>query len=115
MNLTLLLFSLLILLTLSSARSRLVGLDRLQYDALRIASGCMRTTPISILLSEANEPTLELRRSLFLNRNSIRIASWADNPLLHKIGGHFGRDGSEKADFKVSLGFSSVQMFESYF
>ncbi|XP_043468115.1 uncharacterized protein LOC122502235 [Leptopilina heterotoma] len=69
----------------NTGRCRLIRLDRVQFSALRIALGCMRTTPIPILLSEAGEPTLEHRRSLLLNRNSIRISSWTHNHLLRKL------------------------------
>ena len=34
--------------------------DRAQYKALRVALGCMRSTPIAVLLSESNVPLLRL-------------------------------------------------------
>lgn len=38
-------------------------LDIVQYSSLRAALGCIRTTPIPLLLSEANEFPLALRRT----------------------------------------------------
>ena len=46
-----------------ASKSALFILDRAWYGTLRAALGCMRT-PTSVLLSEAGEPPLSLRRSL---------------------------------------------------
>lgn len=62
-------------------KTTLRRLDKVQNSALRIAMGCMRTTPIPILLSEAGESPLGLRRSLHLNRNALRLSSWSGNPV----------------------------------
>lgn len=67
--------------------SHLKKLGRIQYQALRFALGCMRTTPIPILLAEANEPPQEVRRSLILNKYSLRISGWRDNPVAPRIRG----------------------------
>ena len=47
-------------------------LDRAQFGALRVALGCMRTTPTSVLLSEAGELPLSLGRSLLSGRFILR-------------------------------------------
>lgn len=47
----------------------------------------MRTTPIPILLSEANEPPLETRRKIILAKFSLRISGWIDNPVAPRIRG----------------------------
>lgn len=47
--------------------------------------GCMRSTPISILLSEANIPPLSFRRSLINRRHMIRNLSWTQNPLSSNL------------------------------
>ena len=69
----------------SAPRGTLRLLDRAQYMALRTVLGCMRPTPISILLSEAGEPPLWLRRHLLCNRFIARNFSWRGNPLIPKL------------------------------
>ncbi|XP_051156203.1 uncharacterized protein LOC127278511 [Leptopilina boulardi] len=68
-----------------ASKSTLAKLDKAQYRALRSALGFMRSTPIPIVLSEANEPPLHLRRHLALHRNAIRICSWSDNPTAKRL------------------------------
>ncbi|XP_043480278.1 uncharacterized protein LOC122509979 [Leptopilina heterotoma] len=68
-----------------SAQNGLRSLDRIQNQALRTILGCMRSTPIGILLSEANIPPLSLRRSLINRRHMIRNLSWTLNPLFTKL------------------------------
>lgn len=70
-----------------STRKVLKALDRVRYQALRTYLGCMRTTPIPVLLSEAGEPPLKVRRDRILKRFSIRIFTWRDNPLGPRIRG----------------------------
>ena len=60
-------------------------LDRVQYSALRAVLGCMKSTPIPILLSEAGEPPLWLRGHLLNNRFIIRNFYWRGNPLIPKL------------------------------
>ena len=45
----------------------------------------MRSTPISILLSESGEPPLEFRRHLLNNRFIIRNFSWRGHLLIPKL------------------------------
>ena len=45
----------------------------------------MRSTPTSVLLSEAGEPPLSLRRSLLSSRFVLRNYSWWGNPLLPRL------------------------------
>lgn len=68
-------------------RNTLRVLDRVQYQALRVIMGCMRTTPIPLLLSEAGEPPLRVRRIRILKKYSIRIAACRDNPLKPRLKG----------------------------
>ena len=70
---------------MAASRSTLGILDRVQYEALRVVLGCMRSTPVSILLSEANEPPLGLRRSLLGGRFILRHMSWRDSPLIVRL------------------------------
>lgn len=73
------------ILFMNSCRKKLKTLDKIQYSALRTIMGCMKSTPIPILLSEAGEPPLERRRSLLINRNLVRVSSWNENPVSNKI------------------------------
>ena len=69
-------------------------LDRAQYEALRVALGCMRSTPIAELLSEVSEPPLGLRRSLLGGRFILRKASRRGGPLIPKLSLLFERTRS---------------------
>ncbi|XP_043480509.1 uncharacterized protein LOC122510137 [Leptopilina heterotoma] len=64
-----------------SAQCNLGPLDRIQNQSLRIILGCMKSTPISILLSESNISPLSIRRTLINRRHMIRNLSWTLNPL----------------------------------
>ena len=50
-----------------------------------MALGCMRSTPIAVLLSESNEPPLGLRRSLLGGRFILSNASRRGSPLIPKL------------------------------
>ena len=56
------------LLLAGACRKALSILDRAQYEGLRVALDCMRSTPIAVFLSKSNGPPLGLRRSLLGNR-----------------------------------------------
>lgn len=70
-----------------ATKTTLKKLNAVQNQVLRTALGCMRTTPIPILLAEANEPPLEVRRNLILNKYALRISSWRDNTLVPRLKG----------------------------
>ena len=57
-------------------------LDRAQFGALRVALGCMQTTLTSVLLFEAAESPLSLRRSLLTGQFILRNFSWRGSPLI---------------------------------
>lgn len=64
------------------------SLDRLlwvQYASLRVALGCISSTPISTLLSEARRALLSLSRPLLANRFVLRNFCWSDKPLTNKL------------------------------
>lgn len=67
------------------AKKYLKKLDTVKYASLRAVLGCMKTTPIPILLSESREVTLSHRRDILLNRNAVRINSWRSKPLAPRI------------------------------
>ena len=64
-------------------------LDLAQFGALRVAQGCMRTTPTSVLLSQAGEPPLSLSRSLLSGRFILRNFAWGGggggSPLIPRL------------------------------
>ena len=68
-----------------ASKSALSILDRVQFGALRVTLGCIRTTPTSALLSEAGDPPLSLRRSLLSGRFLLRKFSWWRNPLIPRV------------------------------
>ncbi|XP_074042371.1 uncharacterized protein [Leptinotarsa decemlineata] len=59
-------------------------LDRLQYQALRIALGLMRSTPINVLLSEGRECPLATRRLWLAHKWVAKLLSYR-NPVIHII------------------------------
>lgn len=95
-----------------STGSVLKALDKAQYQALRTALGCMRTTPIPVLLSEAGESPLKLRRARILKRYSVRIATWRDNPLAPRLKGLRERLKSNMTPAKFMLKFSLLETLE---
>ena len=68
-----------------ASRSALGILDRALFGALRVALGCMRTTPTSVLHSEVGEPPLSLRRSLLSVRFIQRNFYWRESPLIPRL------------------------------
>ena len=69
----------------AASRSTLSILDRVQYEVLRAVLGWIRSTPVSILLSEAKEPPLGLRRSLLESLFILCNVSWRGSPLIPKL------------------------------
>ncbi|KAL3288456.1 hypothetical protein HHI36_002901 [Cryptolaemus montrouzieri] len=57
-------------------------LDRVQFAAIRIALGCMRSTPTNILLSESGEYSLELRRSWLAYKLITKALRISDNIII---------------------------------
>lgn len=50
-------------------------LDKIQYRALRLATGLLQSTPINVLLAESGEPPLQLRRELLAKRTLASLYS----------------------------------------
>ena len=86
-----------------ASRSALCILDRAQLGALRV-------TPTSVLLSEAEEPPLSLRRSLLSSRFILRNFSWRGSPLIPRI--QLLRD--RVAAGRLRLRSSRCGLFSSY-
>jgi ribonuclease HI len=64
----------------STRDSYVVSLDRVQNAALRVCLGAFRTTPISSLHVEANEPPLRLRREMLALQYMLKLRSNPSNP-----------------------------------
>lgn len=60
-------------------------LDRVQYAFLKVVLRCMSSTPISILLSDAGEATLSLRKLFLANRFILRYFRWSGRPLVERL------------------------------
>lgn len=69
----------------SSAKSNLSVLDRLQYKALRISTGSMRSSPIQAILSETQELPLRLRRLQLSIQFLIKLQFFSRVDNLKKI------------------------------
>ncbi|XP_044754975.1 uncharacterized protein LOC123313929 [Coccinella septempunctata] len=60
-------------------------LDRVQYHALRISLGLMRSTPVNIILSESGEMKLEKRRILLSSKYILKRMRCRNDPILQNI------------------------------
>lgn len=69
----------------SASKSNLLILDRLQYKALRISLGCMRSSPIHAILSESNEWPLKFRRVYLACKFFVKLQYFVKEDLLDKI------------------------------
>lgn len=66
----------------SASKTNLRHLDRVQYKCLRIVLGAMRSTPCPILLAEAGEPPLHLRRLCLARRFITKITFFDISGLI---------------------------------
>ena len=67
----------------SARKSYLQILDTVHHQGLRLALGAFRTSPVSSLYLEADEPSLWLRREkLSLQYDAIRLAANPSNPAF---------------------------------
>ena len=65
----------------AAAKTTLQKIDRLQYRALRICTGLMKTTPINAVLIEAGETPLAIRRDKFSLTYWVKLKGSGDeNP-----------------------------------
>lgn len=60
-------------------------LNKLQYQAIRLALGYRRSTPSNVMMDEAKEPTLQIRASYLADKFIIKLLSMEDHGLLHKL------------------------------
>ncbi|XP_018570191.2 uncharacterized protein LOC108910148 [Anoplophora glabripennis] len=59
----------------------LAKLDKMQYQALRIVTGCMRSTPTNVLLAECAEMALEYRRKWLASKFVLKIIAEQEHPI----------------------------------
>ena len=60
-------------------------MDKIQYQAVRILTGCVKSTPINALLAETSEMSLEFRRKWLSCKFILRNIAVKDNPLIKVI------------------------------
>lgn len=60
-------------------------LDRIQYAALRVAMGYMKSTPIPIILAESNELPLKFRRQFLALKFLSKLYRLHNDPVLSKV------------------------------
>nr|CAH7715725.1 unnamed protein product [Callosobruchus chinensis] len=68
----------------SAAKTHLTKIDRVQYQALRICMGVMKSSPCPAILAEVREPPLTIRRQLFAERAVVKYRTYNEF-LLNKI------------------------------
>ncbi|XP_050508706.1 uncharacterized protein LOC126885933 [Diabrotica virgifera virgifera] len=68
-----------------SNKNTLRKLDTVQFQALRVILGCMKSTPTTALLAETAEMALEFRRKWLATKFMTKMYSIQDNPILKVI------------------------------
>ena len=66
----------------SARKSYLQMLDTIHHQGLRLALGAFRTSPVTSLYAEADEPSLHLRREKLSLQNATRLAANPSNPAF---------------------------------
>ena len=67
----------------SAAKTHLAKLDRIQYQALRIACGAMKGTPAEALNVECEELPLQIRCWKAQIEHAIKVRSTPNHPAKH--------------------------------
>lgn len=62
-----------------------IKLDTIQFQALRVVLGCMRSTPTNLLLAESGEESLELRRIWLAKKFVIKNIKFRNNIIIDLI------------------------------
>lgn len=68
----------------SSSNTNLKIIDRIQYKAIRICTGALKSSPCEAILAEAQDPPLELRRQYLANKYITKLRSY-NLSLINKI------------------------------
>ena len=66
----------------SASKSYLQMLDTIHHQGLRLALGAFRTSPVTSLYAEADEPSLHLRREKLSLQYAARLAANPSNPAF---------------------------------
>ena len=69
----------------SARKSYLNKLDTIHHQGLRLALGAFRTSPVQILYSEAQEPSLYIRRKKLSLQYVAKVASNPNDPVYNDI------------------------------
>ena len=69
----------------SAAKSNLKLLDPIHHQGLRIALGAFRTSPVTSLYAEANEPSLNNRRIKLALNYVLKLKTLPDNPAYNCV------------------------------
>ena len=82
----------------SARQSYLRKLDSIHNQGLRLALGAFRTSPVTSLYAETNEPSLILRRKKLSMHYYIKLKSNPDNPTHKVVFEPFYKDEFEKKE-----------------
>ena len=69
----------------SASKSVKKPLDSIQYQALKICTGTLPLTPLTVLQAETGEMPLDLRRQMLSEKFKLSISRVSDHPLLSQI------------------------------
>lgn len=98
----------------SARKSYLQMLDTIHHQGLRLALGAFRTSPVTSLCVEANEPSLHLRREKLGLQYAIRLAANPSNPAFKiNFPPQFSDLYERKPHFIKSFGLRILPLLES--
>ena len=69
----------------NASRSTLKILDKIQFAALRVCIGCMRSTPTKNILVEAGQLPLKLRRQMITNNYYLKVIAQNKHDVFSRI------------------------------
>lgn len=96
-------------------------LDRTQFKALRIITGCMKSTPTNVLQAECAEPSLDHRRKWLAIKFMVKLVRIPSHPLtnlLHELRPYcIAHQGywRNKAPPLLVLALETVQGYSTHF
>ena len=80
-------------------------LDTVHHQGVRVATGAFRTSPVSSLLVDANEPPLRFRRQLLTMRYALRVRQLPSHPTFQSV---FSSSTLETFDSGVTRGAKPI-------
>lgn len=69
----------------ATRKSYIKELNTIHHQGLRLALGAFPTTPVESLYAEANEPTLEMRRTKLALQYYTKLASNTSSPIYQSV------------------------------